>query len=169
MRRSPRLQETTINNAASRTGNSTTRTGPALQQPHPQTPQHLRTGAALDALVNSFEEQWNLGLPKDRSQIRSPAPRVKTAVDRTYDKIKLLFYSKRPALNNVIQDFARAAPGFPSSAHLNLLDGMLKSQTLTPQPPSRTSTPRNEPPKSLLSKSTLSRSCARLKQSTAPE
>jgi hypothetical protein len=154
MRRSPRLHETT-NDASSRTGNGTgPPQGPALQQPLPlpHTPQHLKTGAALDHLVNSLEEQWRLGLPKDRSQVRSPAPLVKSTVDKTYDKIKLLFYSKRPALDDVIKDFEKAAPGFSTSARLSLLDGMLRSRT--PTPASRAGTPgaRNVPPKSLMSK-----------------
>jgi hypothetical protein len=139
-RRSPRLRSNDASRAA----------GPAASLPVPETPHHPRTGAALNSLIRSLDDQWQLGLGKVR-QLRSPAQHQSTA-DKTYAKIQRLFYSARPALDDVIQSFTKVAPGFPNDARLGVLHGMLKSQTL---PPSRVGTPvsaRNVPPKSLLCK-----------------
>ncbi|KAF2026769.1 RNA-directed RNA polymerase 2 [Setomelanomma holmii] len=142
-RRSPRLQPNDATCAA----------GPAsLPLPQPETPHHPRTGAALDTIVRALDDDWQLGLRRVR-QLRSPLYHQSTA-DKTYAKIQRLFYSARPALDEVIGRFNKAAPSFPREARLDILNGLLKSQTLTP---SRVGTPvsaRNVPPKSQLSVNT---------------
>ncbi|KAH7066941.1 RNA dependent RNA polymerase-domain-containing protein [Paraphoma chrysanthemicola] len=147
-RRSPRLR----NDARTAAGGSAALPAPVPHSlPQPTTPQHPRTGAALSNLIRSLDDEWHLGLGKI-PQLRSPAQHQTTA-DKTYAKIQRLFYSARPALDDVIQSFTKVASGFPKEAQLEVLHGMLKSQTT--QPPSRVRTPvsgsRNVPPKSLLS------------------
>ncbi|KAH7071682.1 RNA dependent RNA polymerase-domain-containing protein [Paraphoma chrysanthemicola] len=149
-RRSPRLRD----DARPAAGGSATLPAPVPHSlPQPTTPQHPRPGAVLSSLIRSLDDEWHLGLGKI-PQLRSPAQHQSTA-DKTCANIQRLFFSARPALDDVIQTFAKVASGFPKEAQLDLLHGMLKSQTT--QPPSRVGTPvsgsRNVPPKSLLSTS----------------
>ncbi|KAF2828010.1 hypothetical protein CC86DRAFT_438904 [Ophiobolus disseminans] len=121
----------------------------AASLPHPQTPHRLRSNPGLDNLIRELDNEWQLGLTRGQSQLRSPAHN-RTAADRTYRRIQHLFYSARPALDDVLQDFGRTArAGLATEAPLDVLHDMLKSR-VTPGPPSRTGTPKNVPPKSLL-------------------
>jgi hypothetical protein len=135
MRRSPQLQQGEGAGVSNRPGNRAA-AGPAALSV-PRTPHHPKSGAALNDLVRSLDKNWRLGLEACGGQ-RSPAHN-RTIADKTYSTIQRLFYSARPALDEIIERFNLSAPGFAYEKRLELLLGLLKSQTLTPS--SRGGTP----------------------------
>jgi hypothetical protein len=113
----------------------------------PHTPRHPKTGAALDELVRSLEDEWRLGL-KVPGLLWSPQRAdVKSTAEKVYQQIKYLFFSAQPALDDALNSFKSQAIGFPPDERLKVLHGILKSRTLSPI--SRAGTPLSEPPKSL--------------------
>lgn len=128
MRRSPRLQNGEGAGVSNRPGNRAA-AGPAALSV-PRTPHHPKSGAALNELVRSLDQNWRLGLEACGGK-RSPA-HSRTIADKTYTTIQRLFYTARPALDEIIERFNLSAPGFAHEKRLELLLGLLKSQTLTP-------------------------------------
>lgn len=148
MRQSPRLLQ---GNRAGRNGPEPITGSSSLPPPQPRTPQHPKTGAALDELILSLEREWRLGL-EIRDKLWSPQKADKESTsDKVYGQIKRLFYSARPALDSALAIFKSTAPGFAPEDRLKVLHGILKS--VTQSPISRAGTPLNEPPKSLKSES----------------
>lgn len=144
MRQSPRLQ----GNTAGRTRSGRPEPTIAGSLP-PSTPHHPKSGAALDRLIIALENEWRLGL-KTRGPLWSPQRTdEKSTAEKVHGQIKHLFFSARPALDAALDSFRDTAPGFAHNKRLDLLHGILKSRTHSPI--SRTSTPLNEPPKSLKS------------------
>jgi hypothetical protein len=145
MRQSPRLLQGNRNGA----GRSN---DPQPIIPHsllPHTPRHPKSGAALDDLIRSLEDEWRLGL-KVRGALWSPQKiDEKSTADKVHGQIKRLFFSARPALEIALELFKDTAPGFAPNKRLELLHGILKSKTKSPI--SRVGTPLNEPSKSLKS------------------
>ncbi|KAH7407003.1 RNA dependent RNA polymerase-domain-containing protein [Phaeosphaeria sp. MPI-PUGE-AT-0046c] len=145
MRQSPRLLQ------GSRAGRNEIVQPITGSLPPPQTPRHPKTGAALNALIQSLEHDWRLGL-HIRGDLWSPQKSDKQSKsDKVYGQIKRLFFSARPTLDSALETFKNLAPGFTQGERLHLLHGILKS--ITQSPISRAGTPLSEPPKSLKSKS----------------
>ena len=118
--------------------------GTAAPASLPNTPHHPRPGAALNDLIHTLEAQWQLGL-KIREPTWSPVKGRKDIADKVYGQIQHLFYSAKPALNSVLQNF-HVAPGLAHDSRLQLLHGLLKAKA--PSPSSSAATPLNEAPKS---------------------
>jgi hypothetical protein len=120
--------------------------GPAASLPG--TPRRLRPGAAIDDLICSLEEKWNLGL-KVRGADWSPK---RSSTDDTPDKIcalvKFLYYHARVALNQGIEEFESQAPGQEREKRSESLRQIL-SRKKEGELMSRGMTPRNEPLESL--------------------
>ncbi|KAF1844339.1 uncharacterized protein K460DRAFT_317788 [Cucurbitaria berberidis CBS 394.84] len=117
----------------------------------PKTPHHLRPGAAIDELIRSLEAEWRIGL-KVRGADWSPLRRsTNDQADKIYGQVQHLFYSARVALNQALATFKELAPFWPHEKRLELLSGVLSSKKGDKNTISRTSTPKNDPPKTLKS------------------
>jgi hypothetical protein len=143
MRQSPRLLQG--NHNVARKSNDQ---GPARSLPvqPPQTPHHPNSGAALDELILSLEDEYRLGL-KLRDASWSPNKTTnRSTTDKVYDIIKRLFFPHRPALDSALDRFRERAPGEAHEKQLGVLYDILKSkaQSLI----SGAGTPLNEPPES---------------------
>lgn len=141
MRRSPRLHQ---GHDPARAVSRPPAAGPA-SLPSPQTPQS-RDGKALDALFQSLDSKWKLGLKAFEAQPTSS--QNQTTVGDTYAKIKRAFWTSRQILYDITRRFDSIAPNLRPDERLRYLHGMLKTEA-----PSRTATPvntRNVPPKTLL-------------------
>jgi hypothetical protein len=145
MRQSPRLLRDT-RNLAGRSDGPTATAGATTPRP-PQTPRHPKSGAALDDLIQTFENKWRLGL-KVRGPLWTPQKStLENTADKVYGQIKRLFFSSRPALDSAFEQFEADAPRSAHDSRLGLLHVILKSKTQSPIP--RAGTPLYEPPKSV--------------------
>lgn len=145
MRPSPRLLRD--NRSAAGRSDGPAATADAGTTGLPRTPRQPKSGAALDELIQAFEDKWRLGL-KVRGTLWSPQKSTaENTADKVYGQIKRLFFSSRPALDSAFEIFETVAPGSAHENLLGLLHVILKSKTQSPI--SRAGTPLNEPPKSL--------------------
>lgn len=129
---------------------TTTRAAPALVPP--TTPQHPKSGAALDQLLRKLEDEWQLDLEVGGQQ--TPA-KMRTTAGKAKQKIQYLFYSSMPVLHGVLRRFKEDVPRRRNISRLELLDSLLREEVSAQSPRSGTATPvstRNQPPKSLLCK-----------------
>lgn len=110
----------------------------------PETPRHHKSGAALNELVTSLEQEFKLQLNVRNAQW-SPRKSEKTKADRIYGHIQFLYYKKRDILDASLNQFRDMRTKIPYDSHLDLLDGLLKPGVEKTK--SRTVTPLGEVPK----------------------
>ncbi|RMZ70766.1 hypothetical protein GMOD_00008394 [Pyrenophora seminiperda CCB06] len=125
-----------------------------LPPPPPGTPRHLRPGAAINHQIRSLEKKWKLGL-RVRGAEWSPTKKSDLA-DKTYGLVQRLFYVP-PALDRAIESFEELAQQWPrdkpQKQRLEVLYQTLQREVKRRAPESKTATPKNNPPKSLLESS----------------
>ena len=137
--------------------------GPGAPAPAttPKTPR--KDGATLSSLIRSLENKFQLGLDISEGLL-SPSQRSDALPGKVYAQIKHLYWSSEPALEKALDSFRQIATGFIPEKRLEVLHGILKSQT--PSRMSRAGTPlssqgglSNVPPKSLIPCEYLSTQC----------
>lgn len=123
----------------------------ALPIPLPKTPHHLRRGAAIDELIRSLEARWRIGLKVRGAEWSPQRSRTNDLADKIYGLVKRLYFSAEPALHQAVANFNDLATQSPHGGSLDLLCQVLSSKIKKDggDAISRTSTPKNNPPKSL--------------------
>lgn len=114
----------------------------------PSTPR--KKGEVLNQLIRSLENQYHLGF-RVSTELRSPI-HSKSAADLVANRIQHLFYSHKPALDEVLATFATTATFIPKEQQLDALSSIIRSKVQHESPTSRTGTPlsgRNVPRGSL--------------------
>ncbi|KAG9191956.1 hypothetical protein G6011_10690 [Alternaria panax] len=119
--------------------------GPAASLPG--TPR--RPGAAIDDLIRSLEKEWKVGLRIRGAEWSPKKSNVDDPPDKIYALVKFLFYRARPDLYDAIEEFKGLAPSLTREERLEALRRILSSRKESLLG-SGSRTPKNEPPKSLV-------------------
>lgn len=100
----------------------------------PGTPQHPRTGDTLNEIIRQLECEFNLGL-EVRSETWSPLKNDSSLANKIQGKIKRLYFSSEPALQQILDDFKAKAGNVVRGKRLELLHQLLRAQTSSPRSP----------------------------------